>query len=310
MKKLFLSTVAGIVLFLALSPFSYASPSYGPQTFDIHKYYYFGDDTYPSYASQGLYLNVDGSSVSFQSTKATLTMDYHTIMDRHITKFVILANGVAVDYVEPYFDYTIGEYREYYYLDVDITTQYIGSDVYFQVIGLQEDGHFSGSQNSFVVAWSTQTPTFHFKPLPVTDADTHGWLAEIYDILKQLKDMLQRMLADLTQAVKNIYEIKPSTQQRFDNALSQLQQSLPTEQVKDEVQKAADVVNDSINRVNNVQQPLKFGVINWVTGVSTAVLDFTDISEKVELVRKLLQALLWCEFFYFVILILRPRLTA
>lgn len=317
--------ILGVTLIVALSSFvspgvaaAAAYPSFGPQTYDVHKYYYFGDATYGEKTRQGIDVSVDPASVSYQSVKATVTMDYNIIDDRKITKFIVLANGVNVDEFEPYFDTSLQPpvYKEYYYLDVNVSDQYIGSDVYFQVVGLHEEKNFNNSKNVFVVAWSQETPTVRLKPLPVTDNDTHdlistsnGLLADILAKLDDLKMMLSAKLDQLTKAVEDIYTVKPQTQAKFDAALQNFQNNLPTEQMKNEMDKVKDMLDDSADKINNTPSELQFGQINWMGKVTTAAVDFTQVEKQVELLRRIMQITLWAEFFYCIILILRPRFT-
>lgn len=321
MRKVLL-LIWGVTLFLALSPFSYAAdsevPSFGPQPYEVHKYYYFGDAAHSPKARQGIDISVDTSSISYQSVKATVTMDWNIINDRQITKFIILANGVNVDEFEPYFDRTEEPpvYKEYYYLDINVSDQYIGSDVYFQVVGIKQDSRFSPTSNVFVVAWSQESPSVRLKPLPVTDSDTHGLinesnflLGEILAKLQELKNALLAKLDQLQTAVEKIYKIEPATQARFDAAQQQLQDKLPTSQIQDQMNQLKDIMDDSVNRVNNTKQELKFGEINWMGVITTNLLDFTEFADQIEKLRAIMRVMLWCEFFYAIILMLRPILT-
>ncbi|MDO3682090.1 hypothetical protein [Paenibacillus ehimensis] len=320
MKK-FVSILLGVVLLLALPSFTSAAaiPEFGPQAYEVKKYYYWGDSNFGEKVRQGLDLSVDPSSISYQSVKATLTMDYNIIMDRKITKFVVLANGVKVDEVEPYFDRSLNPpvFKEFYYLDINVSDQYIGSDVYFQILGLRQDGALgSSSVNEFVVAWSQETPTFRLKPLPVTDSDTHGLINEsnilLDKILAKLEQLRMDMMMKLDQvqkAVEDIYTVKPQTQQKFDAALNNFKNMLPPEQIKREMQQVKDMLDDSAKQIEGTKQELKFGQITWMGAVTTPAIDLTEVADQVEKLRNILKIALWCEFFYCVILILRPRFT-
>lgn len=310
--------IMGVTLFVALSSFVFADPNFGPQTYQVHKYYYFGDDTYGEKSAQGLAISVDPSSVSYQSVKATVTMDWNIINDRQITKFIILANGVNVDEFEPYFDRTLSPpaYKEYYYLDVNVSDQYIGSDVYFQVVALHQDSLFNSSSNVFVVAWSQESPTIRLKPLPVTDADTHGlinvsntWLEKIWEKLEELRSMMAQKMDQLKKAVEDIYTIKPETQAKYDAAAANFQQKLPTEQLKNQFNEMKDLMDNSANQIQNTPQKIKFGKINWMGALETDAIDFTDVMNLIESMRRILQIALWCEFLFGIIMILRPRFT-
>jgi hypothetical protein len=311
MKRYVAATVLGIVLIMALSPFAVFADDgfgiYGPQPLD-EKYYYWGSDLEPPYVRNGLTLTLDPTSTSYQSIKAVLTVDHQLIDERDIQYFAILANGVYVDYVEAYFDNSLDppRYREYYSLDIDISNQYIGSDVYMQALAV----HVNPDGSHYVVGWSEQTETIRFKPLPVIDRDAIQVLNAILAKLEQLRADLSSKLDQLNASIREIYEIKPTTQARFDAALANLQTKLPTEQIKDQVNQAADLMDESADRVRNAQQRITFGEINWMGVVTTPLLDFTEFADVLDKLRSLMALLIWCEFFFFVISILTPKLTA
>lgn len=296
------------MMLIALFPFSaFASyESFGPQTSD-DKYYYWGSATTPPYVGNGINISLDTTSTSYQSIKATITMDANLINDRDIQLFSVLMNGVNVDFFNVYYDndLTPPRYREYYTIDIDVTDVYIGSYAYFQILGLSYDS----SDQQYVVAWSPQSETVRLKPFPVTDSETHGWLQSIYYILQDLKNTLAGKLDQLRAAVEKIYTVTPETQQKFDNAMEELKQALPSEQMKDQFNQVSDMVNGSANQIANTPQETKFGQINWMGAVTTSALNFDDMEEQLGLLRKIMRISLWCEFFYFVILILRPRFT-
>ena len=315
MIRKFILSITGVLLLAASFFISVASaadyPSFGPQPFDINKYYYFGNTIYPAESRQGLSIQLDPTSVSYQSIKATVTLDYNLIMDRQITMFHVLANGVLVDSFEPYFDTDLSPplYREFYYIDINVSDQYIGSDNYFQVVGVKEGKHFDGSNNDYVVAWSELTETIHFKDLPTTDADTHTLLQAILDMLQDLKNSLEGKLDQLKQAIENIYEIKPETQQRFDNASAALQAKLPSQQISNEMQTVSNLMDQSKSIIDNGPKDLQFAKVNMY-GMEFYFIDFTEVRDQVDKIRNLMKLILWCEFFIFVIRLLVPKLTA
>lgn len=319
--KLLTSIIVGVTLLLALSPFTYAAApyvSYGPQTYQDHKYYYFGDSSHSALSRNGIDISVDTSSISYQSVKATVTMDYNLIMDRGITKFIVLANGINVDEFEPYFDRSLDpiRYKEYYYLDINVSNQYIGAQAYFQVVALHQDDINTPSGNVYVTAWSQESPTIHMKPLPVTDSDTHGLINESNNLLQQILDKLDKLRMDLLMkldqlqnAVEKIYTVTPETQSKFDLAMQNLQDKLPTQQIQEQMNEAKEMLDDSADQIKNTEQKLVFGRITWMGTVTTDALNFTEMEQLIEKMRKILQIALWCEFFYGIFLILRPRLT-
>lgn len=312
----------GLGLCLALSLFfnvvTYAAaaayPNFGPQTYDVHKYYYFGDSTFDNKAREGLDISVDPASVSYQSVKATVTMDWNLIDDRKVTKFIVLANGVNVDEFEPYFDNSLNPpvYQEYYYLDINVSDQYIGSDVYFQVVGLHEEKRFNGSNNVFVVSWSQETPTYHLKPLPVTDSDTHGYLADILKLLEDLKKSLESKLDKLTKAVEDIYTPSPAAEKKLNDAIDNFMDKTPMKQMADQVDNMTNALEDARKNLQNPNSKITFGPeFDLVPGENIMVhaLDLTEWKTEAELFRKIMQATLWLWFFQALFAWLSPKLN-
>lgn len=311
MKRIIMLVLIGVTAFTLFPLSSYAAdyPYFGPQGQDDFLWY--GDSTYPKDETQGIELQVDGTSISFQAFIGQVTMNPDIVDERGIVRFYLLANNRIVDYFDPVWDNTTHMWKNNYWLRFALADWNIGSNVYFRIVGVSSNGSIEIGEEfiRYVVAWSNQSETYKLKPLPVTDADTHGWLAKIYDLLEELKDMLSSKLDKIDASIKKIYEIPPETQAKFDSALANLQSKLPTEQVKKQAEQMEQIVKDSANRIENTPQKVKFGEINWMGVITTSALDFTEFMTLIEKVRKIVEITLWCEFFYFIILILRPRLT-
>jgi hypothetical protein len=285
-------------------------PFFGPQSGE-DDFLWYGDDTWPKSSTQGLTIDVDETSLSFQSFIGNVTLDVGLIEHREITRFYLLANNRIVDFFDPAWDQTTNDWKRVYWLRFALDQWNLGSNVYFKVVAVTSAGPVTMGEPyvPWVVAWSNQTPTYSLKALPVTDSETHSWLSRIYDLLDEFKSTTAAQLDQINDAVKKIYEIKPETQAHFDQALAGLQAKLPTEQMKQQMNDAANVVKDSADRINNTPQPLKFGEINWMGEFTTSAVDFTDFEQQITALRRIVQITLWCEFFYFIILVLRPRLT-
>jgi hypothetical protein len=312
MKRRVSVLTMGIMLIMALSPFVVSAaesyPIFGPQTNLEDKYLYFGNSEYPRSGRNGLDLYVDSTSISFQSVKAVLYVDHELIQDRNIQGFHILGNDVVVDTVQAYYDSDpeVNTYREVYYLDINITEQYVGSKVSFQAVAIHEP--YDGEQ--YVVAWSSTSPVYTFKPLPVIDRDAIDILRDILSKLEEMKNALSGKLDAVKNAVEKIYTVTPETQTKFDNALENLRNNLPTEQIKDDVNEIKNTMDNAILIINNTEQPLTFGEINWMGVVKTPAYDFTQVAYLVDMMRNLMRIFIWCEFFFFIIVLLRPTLTA
>lgn len=317
-KRLF----GGLGLVLVLSLFfttasSYAAvdwKAFGPQTYEVHKYYYFGDNDLPALSRNGIDISVDTTSVSYQSVKATVTMDWNIIDDRQITKFIILANGVNVDEFEPYFDRTLDPptNKEYYYLDVNVSDQYIGSDVYFQVVALKQENRFSNSSNVWVVAWSQESPTVSLKPLPVTDSETHGLLFEIWlkldEILAKLSQM-KNLLDQILYTLENLFVPTPSVKARFDKAVDDFINKTPMKEFQDKMQEMTDANERAKDQLEEAGERIVFGdKVDLIPGEGIYwELDFTEWKTEILVFRTLLNAMLWLSFFYFFVNLLTPK---
>lgn len=303
MKRLTILVALGILLTFAVSPFAYAYTEYGPQT-TSDNYFWFGSADEPWDQENGIHIEPDLTSVSYQTIKMEVFISRNLIQDRNITTFKIMADDVIVDHFEPALTDDGTGYREYYYIEADSQNSNVAQYARLQVVAMSvHDG------NKYVVGWSGRSEMIKFKDFPVIDRTSVSWLEAIFYKLEEIKNALSKKMDDLKDAIEKIYKVSPETQEKFDKALDNLQKSLPTEQAKDQAQQVANVVKDSANIIENTEQKTEFGEINWMGAVKTKALDFTPFAEQLKVLRKIMQLTLWCEFFYFVILVLRPRLT-
>ncbi|NOU81541.1 hypothetical protein GC101_22010 [Paenibacillus sp. LMG 31459] len=320
---------------LSASAASTAYPFFGPQGAD-DDFVWFGDTTYPYTSEEGILLTVDETSISFQSVIANVRFDEDYISSRKVTRFYITANNRIVDWFDPARDPVTGNDKRSYDIRIRFDSWNTGSFVNLRVVAIsdgevQGPGSNLGSTHRYVVGWSNQPGGFILKDMPVYDEVAVTWLQAIFNKLKDLMmsmemrldamsqmlsnklDDLQNMLASklsqINMSIREIYEVKPETQAKFDSAMAELQAKLPTEQMKDQVNEVQKVIEDSSNRINNTTQVVKYGEIHWMGVVVTPAVDFTLYMDEIKKIRRLLQIILWCEFFYAIILILRPRLT-
>lgn len=321
-KVLQIIILIGVMLTaLPLSVSADAYPYFGPQGLD-DDFLWFGDADYPRAESQGITLNVDLTSTSFQSIIGQVTFDKGYIEERQITRFFIMANDRVVDSFDPAWDESIKAYKRSYPLRIRLESWNTGSFVNLQVVAVH-DGEVSpidpNYNNLYVVGWSNKPPGFLLKDMPVYDEAAVSWLEAIYKKLDEMKAsiegkldklhaMIEGKLGEIDKSIKKIYEVKPETQAAFDAALAELQAKLPTEQMKEEANEMQKVIDDSANRIKNAPQVVKYGQLHWMF-FTTSALDFTDFMDEITTLRRVLQIILWCEFFYAVILVLRPRLT-
>lgn len=318
MKK-FLSKIAIGVMAFGLLPFlfiqsAFAYPYFGPQGVD-DDFLWYGNDQYPSSQNQGIELEIDETSISFQSVIATVRFDPAYINQREVTRFAIMANNRVVDWFDPAWDEDNNMWKRSYVLRIRFEPWNTGSRIALRVVAIHHgeqspiDPEFS---NIYVVGWSNEAPPFLLKDMPVVDKEAISVLEAIYALLKKILDELKGILDklfDIEEAIKKIYEIKPETQKRFDENLAKFQAKLPTEQAKEAVKDMQRTLQDSINEINNTAQPLRFGRINWMGVTTTYALDFTGLEREIALLRDIMKFTLWAEFFFGVIFILRPRFT-
>lgn len=318
MKRLLLALLIGVSAFglMPLSAFADTYPMFGPQSPE-DDYLYFGDDTYPRSEQHGITFTVNEASTSFQSIIGAVNLEYvagSTLIDqREISYFYVLANNRIVDTFEPVRDSETGKWRTNYQLRIALSDWNIGSIVNLQIVAVsprERSTDWVNYDNHYVVAWSGVQGPIQLKSLPVIDREAITVLEAILAKLEQLKNTLASLLAQIDASIKKIYEVSPQTQAKFDAAMANLQSKLPTEQVKQQANQMQQIVEDSADRINNTPQKIKFGEINWMGVVVTPALDFTQFEQQIKAIRKIAEITLWCEFFYFVILVLRPRLTA
>lgn len=323
-----IAIVTGVAV-LGLQPFvvnANSYPYFGPQSLS-DDYLQWGNDQYPKNERHGITFNLDITSTSFQSILGSITLEYvpgsNLINQREITQFLVVGNGRIIDMFEPSWDTETDNWRTFYPLRIAMEDWNIGSSVALQVVAIthQEQSPINADfDNAYVVAWSDKKAEIQLKPLPVIDRDAITVLEAILAKLEQMRSditgkidqmrvELSGKLSQIDKSVKDIYEVPPATQARFDAALANLQAKLPTEQLKQQSEQMANIIKNSEDRINRTPQPLKFGEINWFGLVTTPIVDFTDFEEQIKMLRKILQVALWCEFFYFVVLILRPKLT-
>lgn len=303
-----------LVLSLSLFPLSVFADTYerfGPQPQDDDKYLYFGSADTPKTVRNGLSLVVDATSISYQSVKASLSVDYELIQNRNIAGFLITANGVVVDKVEAYFDNSLDDptYSEVYYLDLDISNAYIGSDVYFQAVGIQQ----VSSSTQYVVAWSQETPTYRFKPFPVIDREAIGVLEGILQKLDQLQKSLENKMDRMTKAVEAIYTPSPETHAEFNRSLDQLMDKMPMKDLADQVSEINDTLERSKDQLTSTESSdLKFGgkfrLIPELAESEVSFLDLSEYRDQVILFRTVLEAMLWIYFFHMIMNRFTPRL--
>jgi hypothetical protein len=308
MRKL----TGGLGLFLVLSLFLMQTANgygiYGPQTHIEDKYLYFGSDIELSTSRNGIDIAVDYSSISFQTVKAVITVDWNLIVDREISGFTIMGNKVVVDFVQTYLDTQTNTYKEYYYVDININPDKIGSLVYFQVAGLHENNQ--GEQ--FVVAWSAETQPYQFKPLPVIDQDAVNLLSAILQKLEDIRIILEEKLEKILKAIESMYTPSPESVAALDSAMDAILEKLPMSQMTEQISEMNDTLQESVDQLHSTaSSDLKLGgkfrLIPELAESEISFLDLSDYRDQVILFRTIMNATIWIYFFYMLMSMLTPK---
>lgn len=281
----------------------------------------YGNEQFPRNEDNGIKLTVIEQSVSPMWVNLEVVVGTGTQTTRHISKFYILGNGKIIDYFYPQLydandDGVADQFREQYIVKPTFL-EAIGSQVYFTIIGVQADPN---DEYEYIVAWSKPSETIQFDPLPVADNETHTWLENILYALQallaklnELLDTLASKLDSLKKAVEDIYTPRPETMQAFNQALDNLMDKMPF----NELQESASQITESYNRARqNLQQPgskIGFGgQFCFIPGVSEScvenILDLTEFRETVLLLREIMRAFLWLFFFHFLFMWMRPKM--
>ncbi len=281
---------------------------YGPQTHIEDKYLYFGSDIELSTSRNGIDIAVDYSSISFQTVKAVITVDWNLIVDREISGFTIMGNKVVVDFVQTYLDTQTNTYKEYYYVDININPDKIGSLVYFQVAGLHENNQ--GEQ--FVVAWSAETQPYQFKPLPVIDQDAVNLLSAILQKLEDIRIILEEKLEKILKAIESMYTPSPESVAALDSAMDAILEKLPMSQMTEQISEMNDTLQESVDQLHSTaSSDLKLGgkfrLIPELAESEISFLDLSDYRDQVILFRTIMNATIWIYFFYMLMSMLTPK---
>ncbi len=308
--------IALCLLLSLMSPVAKANTTYpvhGPQP-EIDDYAHFGDNEFPPYTHQGININVDMTSISFQSLIATVTMD-KLVDQRAITSFWILANGRVVDMFEPGRDPETGFWKDFYYLRVVPQEWNIGSRISLQVLAMSERlDTDTGKHGQYVVGWSAPTPVYQLKPLPVVDVDAIGVLNAILQKLAELQAALESSLAKLTKAVEDIYTPSSQAQSAFDSALDNFIDKLPMSEMTEKTEELNNKLQDSINQLQDPDSSdLKLGgrfrLIPELPESEVAFLDVSEYRDFIKTFRMLMEAMLWIYFFQMLMNRFTPKTT-
>lgn len=306
---------SGLGLFVVLSFFltttSYAYNSYGPQTSIEDKYLYFGSETEPSGVRNGITITVDPESISFQTVKAMITIDDGLIEERGIDGVYIMANKVVVDKFFIYYDNAEGAYKRNYYVDLDVDTSKIGSNVYFQAVGVHAEVDPDFGEIQYVVSWSEQTGTYELKPLPVIDRAAIEVLYAILAKLESLKAMMEAKLAAIQKAIEDIYTPSPEAEAKLQTSMDNFMDKLPMKEMQEKIDDLNDALQESKDQLSDPDTSSlklggKFRLIPELAESEITFLDLTEYKDQVKLFRTIMEAAFWVYFFYMLLKMITP----
>lgn len=269
---------------------------YGPQPND-KIYLYFGKDDEPKSVPNGINLDIDQTSVSYQSILATVTIPNDLIQDRRIDRFYIVRNGQRiVDWFDPSYDNWLDVDRVYYPLTIRVTDEYIGSIMEFQIVAVSRNNN-----GEYVVAWSNISPAVQFKPLPTIDHTAISVLENILARLEALQASLEQKLAQVQKAVEDIYTPKPGTESRLEQATQNFMDKLPMTEMLEEMNELNDSLEESKRNLMNPNQERielggRFRFIPELPESEVSILDVTEYKDFIKTFRMLMEATLWVSF--------------
>lgn len=293
--------------------FSFVVPAFAyyqsPIDFSEDSYVRFGNADYPQFEDYDLRLDIDHSSVSHSWVNMTMTMWGPLVTQRHISHFLIIANGKVIEEFRPQYveDPDTGELRfaNTYYLKPSVTNL-IGAPIWFQVVAVERDG-----ETQYAVAWTGKSEEILMDDLPVKDKEAIAVLYAILEKLKEMVPLLQNMLSklqEISEQIKTMFTPTPAAAARLENAANNLLEKTPI----DDMIKQSEQVKDMFEKTptNAPMSELQFGEKrDWFhIGMSHYLIDLTQWKKEAEMIRKLLDAIIWMEFFLFLLRYLQPKL--
>lgn len=311
LKKVWLVAIVTSLFFSVLSPVAMAYYR-SPVDVDGDGYIRFGDgDANSQFEENGLNLTVVEKSISHSWVDLTMRMWGNMVDQREIDKFILLANGKIVQ--EFYPQLVDGEegpvWTNWYAIKADVPAL-IGAKVYFQVVAVQVHEHSNGV-SQYAVAWSDTTDEIMMDDLPVKDKEAISILYAMLEYLKRMLPLLEKMLSKLEEISKQIetmFTPTPAAAAKLENAANKLIEKTPIDDMIKQSNQMKDMFENT--PTNAPLSELQFGEKrDWFQiGMSHYLIDLTQWRKEVEMIRKLLDAIIWMEFFLFLIRYLQPKL--
>lgn len=319
----------GITFFLGVIPFdifandlsSIAVGEYYKSIFDIAEdgYIYFGDDEHPNNEQYGIEISIQEPSISHSMVNVDVKLDYAMMMERKIDKFYLLCNNKIVDTFYPrYIQDSNGKYVQAgFYSIKPMNSAFIGSDLIFQVVAVEVNdigadiNGLEGTKTEFAVLWSQRSGPHRFDELPVSDAQTHGLLGTIIELLRKMMNMMKDMvdlLEKLSKQLETLLTPSDEAVKELEEALKEFADKLPVNEIKDQLDDMKDVMDKTPLKPPGSE--LVFGESKdyFQIGVEFYLFDFRLMEPFIKPFRNLMSAMMWLGFFNFLVGYLLPKL--
>lgn len=278
-----------------------------------------GNAEFDKYSQYGINLTVDESSVSHSQIDIEILMeDINLITERNIGKFYVLFNDRIVHEFYPertYIEWANREDWKAHYRVKPHSIDFVGADVEIQVIAVETNYSTidpeTGLFYEYVVAWTEKSDTVRFKDFPTIDRTAISWLMNIYykleELLSKLKD-IDNKLARISQQLATLFTPSPQAQERLEKAAEELMDKMPMKEMIEQSNQLSDKFKNTGGASAGSKLTLGSKKDYFGIGVEYELFNFTEFKKEMEMIRRLLQAVIWIEFFIFVLFYLAPKL--
>lgn len=326
MKKVFmlLLMVAGMVLhtipvtvYAEDIPIPTPEPYRGEIDVAADQYLNFGNAKYPADDPYGIEINVDIESTATYWIDVYFEVTPDVINSRKIDKFYVLANGKVIDQIfvqwQDADDNGMPDPIGYYKTKPE-SWGLAGGDVIFQIVGVSMSRTTVpiGSENQKVesiVAWSAPSQLVSMDPVKVNDAEAIGVLRSILAKLGEMQTALTGKLQQIREELQTLFTPTPEAEQRLSNAMDSLWKATPMSEIADQANEMKSMFENT--PLSEPMEELTFGEKrDWFgIGKEFYLFDLTEVQEQIKLIRALLSAVVWIEFFVWLVFYLSPKLS-
>ncbi|MGL4338705.1 MAG: hypothetical protein ACRCST_17595, partial [Turicibacter sp.] len=290
----------------------------GESIFDVpnDRYLYWGTEENPPREQNGIEITIQKPSTSHSMVDIVVKVDWDAMQGIDIDKFYLLANNKIVDEFYPRYDTDSNGklVMSGYYSIKPMNSVFIGSSINFQVVAVNIDDNPSdiwGQKDIYTqkgVLWSQVDGPHTFKPLPVTDKETHSLLEDILALLRKMLTEIADLLKKLSKQIETLFTPSEKAKKELEDALKDFADKLPMNQIKDQLDDMKDVMENT--PLKPPGSDLIFGDSKdyFQIGIEFHLWDFTLMKEYIKPFRDLMVAFMWLGFFNFLIAWLLPRL--